>query len=362
MKVITVTNVNEGLSRGLMYLKSDAELEGSRNGPVWVAPCPVTTVYLNPTQRVLFSAERDANPFFHLFEALWMLSGRNDVAYPHHYAPMMLYSDDAETLNGAYGYRWRSHFGYDQLEVIIAELRANPASRRCVLSMWDGTDHGVENANSVDYEGDLKRAISGGKDVPCNTHVYFRANDGLLDMTVCNRSNDAVWGAYGANAVHFSVLQEYIALNAGLGVGTYCQVANNFHVYAERPDVQRLMEASNKGGQPLNDDRYAAAPTLAPRVVPLVGPGDALKDFDADLERFMALPRSEPAPRDNWLTTFFFTVVAPMHRAHVLYKQDKLLAAQEQLDPRIDWHLAAKEWLERRIGRRAMKERAEQKA
>ena len=33
-----------------------------------------------------------------------------------------------------------------------------------------------------------------------------------LCMTVCNRSNDMLWGAYGANVVHMSMLQEFVAL------------------------------------------------------------------------------------------------------------------------------------------------------
>ena len=49
------------------------------------------------------------------------------------------------------------------------------------------------------------------KDLPCNTHVYFSIREGFLDMTVCNRSNDLIWGCCGANAVHMSFLQEYVA-------------------------------------------------------------------------------------------------------------------------------------------------------
>jgi hypothetical protein len=47
---------------------------------VLVSQTPVVTCYSAPTQRVLFSPMRDANPFFHLMEALWMLAGRDDVA------------------------------------------------------------------------------------------------------------------------------------------------------------------------------------------------------------------------------------------------------------------------------------------
>src|SRR5690606_6235064 len=140
--------------------------------------------------------ERDANPFLHFFESLWMLAGRNDVDYMTRLVRRFAaYSDDGKTFNGAYGYRWRKWFGRDQLQQIIGALRSNPQDRRCVLGMWDaGHDLGLQSA-----------------DLPCNTHIYFRIQDDRLNMTVCNRSNDAIWGAVGANVVHMSFLQEYMA-------------------------------------------------------------------------------------------------------------------------------------------------------
>jgi len=137
MKVIEARNVNEAVSLALPYLLEHGIQEQSRNGSVLVAPTPVMTVYHKPCERVLFSATRDANPFFHLMEALWMLAGRNDVTFPVWFNTRFTeYSDDGLTVHGAYGYRWRHWFGFDQLRTLIAELRRNPTSRRAVLSMW----------------------------------------------------------------------------------------------------------------------------------------------------------------------------------------------------------------------------------
>ena len=354
MKIIYANNVNGALRRGVRHLKEAGMLEDSRNGPVLVAPTPVVTVYKKPWQRVLFNPTRDANPFFHLMEALWMLAGRQDVAYPAHYAAQLqLYSDDNETLNGAYGYRWRNHFGYDQLEYIIKELKANPASRRCVLALWDGFDAGEQGGYSA-YEGDLKRALAGGKDVPCNTHVYFRMNDGKLEMTVCNRSNDAVWGTYGANAVHFSMLQEYLAGHIGCPVGRYYQVANNFHAYITRPDVVRLWTAN------LYTDMYK---TGKARSMSMISFGESPRHFDYDMEQFTACTPGVDGqvrilePR----TAFFRYVVHPMARAHNAYKDDDLQRALTLLNnvPLCDWTLAGDEWVQRRIDARLAKRGAE---
>src|SRR6185369_13562421 len=108
MREITVHNVNQALMEGLHWLLAVGEKEDSRNGLVLVSPVPVMTTYLRPCQRVLFSPMRDANPFFHLMEALWMLAGRDDLAWPLYFnSKFGAYSDNGVTVHGAYGHRWR---------------------------------------------------------------------------------------------------------------------------------------------------------------------------------------------------------------------------------------------------------------
>lgn len=190
----TYRNVNEAFVDLIEETRSREcfGVESSRNGEVIrVDDGPVIVTYLRPTQRVLFNERRDCNPFFHLYESLWMLAGKNTVSNLVKYTPRMsTYSDDGVTLHGAYGYRWRNYFGYDQLDLVIEELNTNPDSRRAVVQMWDAND--------------LKTARGGGLDVPCNTQMVFAIGKEGLNMTVFNRSNDLIWGMLGANVVHFS--------------------------------------------------------------------------------------------------------------------------------------------------------------
>src|SRR5690349_12870351 len=122
MKTIHAQNVNEALQVGMQLLKTSGEEMFSRNGPTVEYPGPVTTTYYLPWQRVLFDPLRDANPFFHFMEALWILAGRNDVAFLDRFnSQMKRYSDDGKVFHGAYGHRMRKHnvdFGVsgDQLE------------------------------------------------------------------------------------------------------------------------------------------------------------------------------------------------------------------------------------------------------
>lgn len=209
-------DINEAYAEMMSTQHLFTQAEDTRNGFAFAFQTPVLITHAVPERRVLFDPIRDANPFFHYMEAIWMLAGHNNVDFPARFAKnIRTYSDDGRTIHGAYGYRWREHFRIDQIDQIIFDLQKDPSSRRAVMAMWDAnSDLGVNS-----------------KDLPCNTHIYFRIMQGDLHMTVCNRSNDMVWGCLGANAVHFSVLQEFMANALNLGMGKYHQFTNNLHIY-----------------------------------------------------------------------------------------------------------------------------------
>lgn len=219
MLSIAARNVNQAYVEGLWKMKILGVEADSRNGKVRRIPGPVATTYYKPTERMLLNAKRDANPFFHIFEGVWMLAGRNDVEFVKRFnSNIGQYSDDEKTLAGAYGYRWRHHFGEDQLKWLVNHLANEPNSRRAVLQMFDPL-------------ADQPPVGTVPKDIPCNTAAYFDIVDGEVNMTVTCRSNDMIWGAYGANAVHMSMLQEFVAGALALDVGFYVQFSNNFHIY-----------------------------------------------------------------------------------------------------------------------------------
>lgn len=354
MRCIRVSNVNQALPEGLRWLTGyNGETEDSRNGPVQVSNQPVTTIYDDVTHRVLFSPVRNANPFFHVMESLWMLAGRNELPMIAQFNKQMAaYSDDGgKTQPAAYGYRWRNFFGYDQIEAIVKELIANPASRRCVLAMWNP---GGDRDNDILIGlNDLYAAMNGSADVPCNTHCYFRVHNNVLNMMVSCRSNDILWGAYGANVVHFTMLQEYMAAKIGIKPGKLTQVSWNYHFYTDvvgsEQKVKELIidcEANDLytsrvlRPMPLIQDPIAFDVEL-PKFIELLEPG-AIKGYEAPLF-------SEP---------FLGFVAMPMLRAWQEYKAGDLVEA-EATCRRImadDWRLAATGWMERRALARRRKE------
>ena len=308
MHLINVRNVAEALPLGLEYLQNRGRIEESRAGKVLVSPVPVMTLYTRPQERVLLAAGRDANPYFHLAESLWMLGGRNDAAYLNQFIKDFgsRFAEPNGVVHGAYGHRWRYQFGMDQLQTVIALLQRDPSSRQAVITMWDPV---------VDLD---KPEL---KDRPCNTHIYLRINHGRLDITVCCRSNDALWGAYGANAVHFSILQEYLAAKIGVELGTYYQLSNNFHVYVDKmkhPDTMR--------------DTRLFAPT------PLV---TDVERFDDEVQ--MLLSGMQPRRNTFLAETAYWMIEAYLFRGNPRNALSCLERVQAE-----DWRVAGQEWIVRR--------------
>tara|TARA_R100000781_G_scaffold1799_2_gene3058 strand:+ start:11991 stop:13007 length:1017 start_codon:yes stop_codon:yes gene_type:complete len=329
MLVINCRNVNDGFIKGLDLLNQFKEdVTTSRGGDVIEVPVPVTTVFGNPQERVLFESIRKANPFFHFMESLWMLGGRNDLDYVVKYNKRMKeYSDDGVVLHGAYGYRWREHFGGDQLELVIQRLQMDPSDRRCVIQMWDPVV-------------DLNRA---GVDVPCNTCIYFKIRDNMLHMTVSNRSNDIIWGTFGANVVHMSMLHEYVASAIGVETGFYTQISDSFHAYVDVfEDMHAKLEAQDAF------DFWSMKESLNPYDNKAINPYPMMSvdshTWDTDLVAFLDRRPFEPM---EFVDDFFTDVACPLQDAWYCYKKGEYEEAlvEVQRCEATDWCTAGFDWL-----------------
>src|SRR4051812_44092557 len=113
--IVRVRNVNVALSKLRMMMRDpradyywrDISPRGMRTMEY---RGPFITEYQNPTERVVWSEARDANPFFHLMESLWILAGRSDVAFLAEFnARMAEYSDNNKTFHAPYGERLRAY-------------------------------------------------------------------------------------------------------------------------------------------------------------------------------------------------------------------------------------------------------------
>lgn len=356
-------NVNEAFETLVTALDSGelpTRRTTSRNGDALVIDEPVTITYTNPRRRVLFNPARDCNPFFHLFESLWMLAGRRNVDSLRYYAKQIAeYSDDGRSLNGAYGFRWREAFAgvawdmeeaihKDQLTILINHLKEKPDSRRAVLQMWNVEDD-LMRIDNQDHNF--------SKDVCCNLSVCFliRHSSSLpgscvpyLDMTVFNRSNDLIWGSLGANVVHFSFLQEYMANCLGVEVGVYHQISNNLHTYLNNWKPTEWLAASAEMDVPDYATNYQPE-------ISLVMDREA---FDYEVGYFINNHAREDSVEVPYSEPFLAKVALPMCMAFANHKKRNYDEAFKYIRKVAcsDWALAGEAWLKRRMEKWAAKQ------
>ena len=317
----------------------------SRNGRVIESTTPVTTIFMHPERRVLFHPVRDANPFFHLFEAIWMLAGWNDVSFLAKFNPRMAdYSDDGVAITGsAYGYKWRQ-----VLLRVVNMIRNDNSTRRAYIPL-----------------SDFEEVAQDTKDTPCNVGISFHIRDGYLDMTVFNRSNDMIWGAYGANYVHFGFFQEFVAALTNLKIGTYSQISSCFHLYTEFDITKKLMGNVD----PAPDNPYEYIADLMAEYMPILnnvdhgreswGLGD--DDWQRDAAQFRTYTQGnfyQTRPW-RWNDPFFSHVAVPMYRGWRVWKDtESVTGALDEMQgvQMYDWRKAGMEWIHRRhLAREAKK-------
>ena len=124
---------------------------------------------LDMARPVVTTPERKLNYRFMCAEALWILSGDNKLAPLTRFVKRMAeFSDDGETLFGAYGPPIT-----DQLPYILEALLRDRDTRQAVLTIW-------------------RQNPPRSKDIPCTVAMSFIIREGLLHQHVFMRSSD-IW-------------------------------------------------------------------------------------------------------------------------------------------------------------------------
>lgn len=350
MKTLHVRNVNEALIEGIKLINTFADVTPSRNDNTLEIHEPVAITYMHPSEKVLINIKRDANPFFHIMESMWILAGRKDVAFLDVFNKQMVnYSDDGLVFNAPYGYRMREHFGLDQIAGVIQLLQHDKHTRQAVIQIWDPEDLNKHT-----------------KDKACNMQVVFRIrtdNVGTerLYMTVYNRSNDILWGALGANVVQFSMLQEYVAAHLGLWVGPYTQISNALHAY-----IDTRSPHTGKGAQLWEElcDSYLYDSSYNMHYQPydevnkiVLMTNEDIAKFDKDLTLFFNIfdmrgfDELNKMAVQTWHSRYFKDLVIPMLNVWFIHKKFGATEALGYIHNIVsdDWQRAAEHWLNKRI-------------
>lgn len=176
----------------------------------------VSLTLTDPSANIVTWPSRRLGYHFMVAEFLWILLGRDDLAFIERYnARYREFSDDGVRLKGAYGPRIRP-----QLTWLIRLLAEDPHTRQGVISIWTPTP-------------------GPSRDVPCTIALQFLRRDEGLCLITTMRSNDLFLGL-PYDVYTFTRLQAYVAAALDLPLGWYRHQVGSLHLY-ER-DVPRVKE------------------------------------------------------------------------------------------------------------------------
>lgn len=150
-------------------------------------------------------------------EVVWMITGKKHLEFLQQFTKVWDgFAEEDGTVESAYGYRWREHFGRDQLLELIEHLREEPTSRQAVVMMWDPSSDGLKAPKK--------------KNVPCPFTWVANIIAGKLNVHLIIRSNDMMLGNPHDTA-GFALLQAMIAQELGVQIGKLTVSISHAHIY-----------------------------------------------------------------------------------------------------------------------------------
>lgn len=185
---------------------------------------------------------RHNNVFASIAESMWVICGRNDLDYLGAYLRRASdFSDDGVTWRAGYGPRLRNWNGVDQLSEVVKILRADPSSRRAVISIYDPD-----------------RDFVASRDIPCNNWLHFLLRDGRLDLHVAARSTDIWWGFSGINTFEWTLLLEMMARWLGHDPGHLVFFSSSLHLYERHFDKASQVVRGRPKSEEFSDGKSQA--------------------------------------------------------------------------------------------------------
>lgn len=164
-----------------------------------------------------------------IYELLWFLRGDTNIQYLHEHGVTIWdeWADKNGDLGPVYGKQWRSWptpdgRNVDQLSQVIEQLKANPNSRRILVSAWN--------------VGELDRMAL----LPCHALFQFYVADRRLSCQLYQRSADALLGV-PFNIASYALLTHMIAQQCDLEAGDFVWTGGDCHLYLnhlEQADLQ----------------------------------------------------------------------------------------------------------------------------
>jgi thymidylate synthase len=159
-----------------------------------------------------------------IHELLWFLQGSTNVGYLKANGVTIWdeWADPQGELGPVYGHQWRSWPApdgrrIDQIAEVVSQIRANPDSRRLIVSAWNVADI-------------PRMALA-----PCHALFQFYVSDGRLSCQLYQRSADVFLGV-PFNIASYALLTLMIAQVTGLRPGEFIHTFGDAHLYINHLD------------------------------------------------------------------------------------------------------------------------------
>jgi len=176
------------------------------------------------TKKLPVPGVRKVYPSTSAAEVAWFLQGGTDVTWLRAHTSMwnqFVEPSDGRTVKNAYGYRWRHHFGRDQIERAIATLLDDRTSRQVLVCAWDPTADGLG-----------EKAIN----FPCPTHFTLSVTGDKLHSSLFLRSSDIFVGL-PYDVMGHAFLMDMLATEIGMRPGIFHITLAHAHLYVVHHDM-----------------------------------------------------------------------------------------------------------------------------
>lgn len=240
---------------------SDIEQNKRTEENVKVIDYPVNMVLDLRDRIVPTVGVRKTHPKSAAAEIAWFLQGTQDPSFIQKHAPFWdkfvetvnVGGQDKEVIQSSYGYRWRSHFGRDQLGDAVEALKADPTNRRVYVSAWDAEQDGLLSQDQLN--------------VPCPVGFNLSIVKGRLNSSITLRSSDLFVGL-PYDVMGHAYLMDAIATTLNVELGYMGVALNHAHLYEahwehtlealKQPSIVPQMKLPGKSIEQIleNPDKY----------------------------------------------------------------------------------------------------------
>jgi len=162
-----------------------------------------------------------------VYELLWFLRGDTNVRWLQEKGVTIWdeWADENGELGPVYGRQWRSWPAVDggtidQIANLVRDIRANPDSRRLIVTAWNPSDV-------------PKMALP-----PCHCLFQFYVANGKLSCQLYQRSADIFLGV-PFNIASYALLTMMLAQVTGLQPGEFVHTLGDAHLYLNHLDQAR---------------------------------------------------------------------------------------------------------------------------